>query len=135
MTKKENFNKANLVGRLGKDPELLYFASGSVVAKTTLAVDRTIANEDDPDWFSVEAWGKTAEILASYTTKGSLVAVEGEFKLDEWLDKQTNQPRLRPSVKISRLHLLSSPSQVRREKQLAVAVNGSVDGAYDEEDF
>ncbi len=52
-----NLNQINLVGRLGKDPEVHYFDSGNALAKLTLAVNRN--NRDDaPDWFDLELWNR-----------------------------------------------------------------------------
>lgn len=104
-----NINQINLVGRLGKDPEVQVFESGATLTKLTLAVNRPTKNSQ-PDWFELELWGKTAEIAADYTNKGSLIGVEGELKLDEWNDKNTGLLRCKPVVKVNRLELLSSPN-------------------------
>ena len=104
-----NINQINLVGRLGKDPEIKYFESGSVIAKLTLAINRN-SKDEQPNWFDIELWGKTAEIAGQYTQKGSLIGIEGELKLDKWLDKNTGIQRSKPVVKAHRLELLSSPN-------------------------
>ena len=104
-----NLNQINLVGRVGKEPEIQFFESGTVLTKLTLAVNRRNKN-DQPDWFSLEMWVKTAEIAGNYTKKGSLIGIEGELKLDEWQDKATGLMRSKPVVKVNRLELLSSPS-------------------------
>ena len=104
-----NINQINLVGRLGQKPDVKYFESGKVVAKVSLAVNRRSRNQNEaPNWFPLECWGKTAEILADYTQKGSLIGVEGELKFDEWIDKNTNERRTKPVIKVNRLELLSS---------------------------
>ncbi len=104
-----NINQINLIGRLGQDPTVRYFESGKVVAKCSLAVNRRSKNKDEsPDWFPIECWGRVAEILAEYTKKGSLIAVEGELKFDEWSDKTTNETRFKPVIKVNRLELLST---------------------------
>lgn len=76
-------NRVVLVGRLTKDAELRYTPSGVAVASFTLAVNRPFANqqgEREADFINVVAWRKTAENLANYTTKGSLVAVDGRLQ-------------------------------------------------------
>lgn len=55
-----SLNVVTLVGRVGGDPEVKYFESGSVLCSTTLAVKRQSRNNDQPDWFNLELWGKTA---------------------------------------------------------------------------
>lgn len=67
-------NKVFLIGRLTKEAELRYTAQGKAVATFTLAVNR---NKEQTDFIRITAFGKTAENTANYTTKGSLVAVEG----------------------------------------------------------
>ncbi|CCQ57303.1 single-stranded DNA-binding protein [Crocosphaera watsonii] len=107
-----NINQINLVGRLGKDPEIKWFDSGKVLAKINLAVKRPSNTDKTPNWFDLELWGKTAEIASEYTNKGSLIAIEGELKFDEWLDKDTNKQRSKPVVKVNRLELLASSNNM-----------------------
>ena len=75
-------NSVTLVGRAGRDPEVRYFESGSVVANLTIAVNRR-SRDDEPDWFNLEIWGKQAQVAADYVRKGSLLGIIG-FKLDRW---------------------------------------------------
>ena len=100
-------NSVTLVGRAGRDPEVRYFESGSVVANLTLAVNRRGRN-DEPDWFNLEIWGKQAQVAADYVKKGSLVGVSGSFKLDTWTDRKTGEGRSKPVVRVDRLDLLGS---------------------------
>ena len=102
-----NLNQINLVGRIGQEPEIKYFTSGSVLAKVNLAVNRR-SKDEDPDWFPLEFWGKQAEIVGNYVQKGSLIGIEGELKLDEWNDKSTGMLRSKPVVRVNRLELLKS---------------------------
>ena len=100
-------NSAHIVGRVGQDPEIRYFESGRVLAKISIAVNRNSRSET-PNWFSVEIWGKTAEVCANYVRKGSTVGISGSFKLDEWTDPNTGEIRSRPVIKGRRLELLGS---------------------------
>ena len=100
-------NTVSLVGRAGRDPEVRYFESGSVVANLTLAVNRRSRN-DEPDWFNLEIWGKQAQVAADYVKKGSLIGVTGSFKLDKWSDRKTGESRTKPVVRVDRLELLGS---------------------------
>jgi len=103
-----SLNVVTLVGRAGRDPDIRYFESGSVVCNLTLAVDRRSRNSDEPDWFSLELWGKTAQIAADYVKKGSLIGVTGSLKLEHWEDRNTGAQRSRPTVRVDRLELLGS---------------------------
>lgn len=98
-------NSVQLVGRLGGDPDVKYFESGTVVANATLAVDR--ANGDkNPDWFDLEVWGKTAEVMANYCQKGKQIAIVGSIYLQHWQDRNTGANRSKPVVRVDQLTLL-----------------------------
>jgi len=100
-------NTINLVGRAGREPDVRYFESGSIVANFTLAVNRR-SRDEEPDWFNLEIWGKQAQIAADYVRKGSLIGITGSFKIDSWKDKNTGEDRNKPVVRVDRLELLGS---------------------------
>ena len=100
-------NSVSLVGRAGRDPEVRYFESGTVVANLTIAVNRRSRN-DEPDWFNLEIWGKQAQVAADFIKKGSLIGITGSFKLDTWKDRNTGEDRNKPVVRVDRLELLGS---------------------------
>ena len=100
-------NSVTLVGRAGRDPEVRYFESGTVVANLPMAVNRRNRN-DEPDWVNLEIWGKQAQVAADYVKKGSLIGITGSFKLDSWKDRNTGEDRNKPVVRVDRLELLGS---------------------------
>ena len=100
-------NTINLVGRAGREPDVRYFESGSLVANFTLAVNRRTKDEE-PDWFYFVIWGLAAQVAADYVKKGSLVGITGSFKIDSWKDKNTGEDRFKPVIRVDRLNLLSS---------------------------
>ena len=102
-----SINSVTLVGRAGRDPEVRYFESGTVVANLTMAVNRRNRN-DEPDWFNLEIWGKQAQVAADYVKKGSLIGITGSFKMDSWKDRNTGEDRNKPVVRVDRLELLGS---------------------------
>jgi single-strand DNA-binding protein len=103
----DNLNQVNLVGRVGQFPETQYFPSGSCLTKLSIAVNRP-QKDAEPDWVTLEIWGKQAEVAANYIDKGSLIAIQGELKLDEWVDNKTQMPRSKPVIRVTNLELLSS---------------------------
>ena len=103
-----SLNVVNLVGRAGMDPEVRYFESGSVKCSLTLAVNRPTSKNDEPDWFNLEIWGKTAEVAANYVRKGSLIGVQGSLKIETWSDRATGANRSKPVIRVDRLDLLGS---------------------------
>lgn len=107
-----NLNVVNLVGRAGTNPDIKYFDSGSVVCKLTLAVNRRTRNSDQPDWFNLEMWGKTAEVAGNYVRKGSLIGIQGSLKIETWTDNKTGKERSKPVIRVDRLDLLGSKRDV-----------------------
>jgi single-strand DNA-binding protein len=103
----QSVNSVSLVGRAGRDPEVRYFESGSVVANLTLAVKRR-SKDDEPDWFNLEIWGKQANVAADYVRKGSLLAITGSLKFERWTDRTTAEERSKPVIRVDRLELLGS---------------------------
>lgn len=76
-------NRAILIGRLTKDPELRYTPSGVATTSFTLAVDRPFTNQNgdrETDFLTIITWRKQAENCANYLSKGRLVAVEGRIQ-------------------------------------------------------
>ncbi|MBD2665216.1 single-stranded DNA-binding protein [Richelia sinica FACHB-800] len=103
-----SINVVTLIGRVGTDPEMKYYDSGSVVCKLTLAVNRRSRNSDKPDWFNLELWGKTAEVAGNYVRKGKQIAVKGSLKFNTWNDRQTGALRSSPVIQVEQLELLGS---------------------------
>lgn len=105
-----SLNMVTLVGRAGKDPEMRYFDSGKTKCNLTMAVNRLKrkGEEDKPDWFDLEIWGKTAEIAGEYVRKGSLIGITGSLSFSRWQDKVTQEAKERPVIKVDRLELLGS---------------------------
>jgi single-strand DNA-binding protein len=87
-----NFNKVILLGNLTRDVEIKQVGATSV-GKLGLAVNRKFTtaggeNREEVTFVDCEAWGKTAEIMAKYLSKGRPVFIEGRLKLDQWEDKE-----------------------------------------------
>ena len=90
-----SYQKCQIIGRLGGDPEMRYTPSGQAVTHFSVAANRKYTHGDGSEvkevaWFKVSAWGKRAEACNSYLHKGSLVYVEGRLTVDP----ATGGPRL-----------------------------------------
>lgn len=101
-------NVVNLAGRAGRDTEVKYFESGKSVSKVSIAVDN--GRRDSTSWWNIEGWDKTAEVMANYVRKGSLVGVTGRLKLEKWQDRNSGADRTSPALAIDQLRLLGSRS-------------------------
>ena len=100
-------NVITLVGRAGRDPEVKYFESGTMVANLSLAVNGR-GRDADTEWFNLEIWGKQAQVAADYVRKGSLIGVYGSVKTEKWTDRTTGEEKRKTVVTVDRLQLLGS---------------------------
>jgi single-strand DNA-binding protein len=103
-----SLNVVTLVGRVGGEPDVKHFESGSVKCSVTLAVNRAAKNNDQPDWFNLEFWGKQADIVERFVRKGSLIGVKGALKFESWTDRSTGALRTKPVILVDKLDLLGS---------------------------
>lgn len=112
---KGTVNKVILIGRLGKDPEMRYTASGTAVVNFSLATnhfmkDQDGNNSDQTEWHQVVAFGRTAEVAGEYLNKGKLVYIEGRLQTRSW-DDQNGQKRYKTEVVCANLQLLGSKGE------------------------
>ena len=85
-------NKAILMGRLTRDPELRYTQNNTPVATFTLAIDRSYSRgqERQTDFIDIVAWRRTAEFVSQWFTKGMMAVVVGSIQSRRWQDKNGN---------------------------------------------
>jgi single-strand DNA-binding protein len=83
-----NINKVILAGTLGKDPELKYTTGGKAVASFSMATNDGFGDKKTTTWHNISAWGKTAENIKNYLTKGSNVYLEGRITTESWNNKE-----------------------------------------------
>jgi single-strand DNA-binding protein len=91
-----SLNKVQLLGNLGKDPEVRYTASGKAMATFSLATSFTWRDQDGNDqerteWHRVVAWGRLGEICGEYLSRGKQVFIEGRIQSREWEDQDGNK--------------------------------------------
>lgn len=89
-------NKAILIGRLGKDPEVKYTPSGTAIANFTIATsenykDKEGQKQERTEWHRIVVFGKLAEISGEYLAKGKQVYIEGRIQTRSWDDKDGNK--------------------------------------------
>lgn len=114
------YNKAILIGHLGQDPEIRYTASGKAVTNFSIATnkkwrDKSGNLQEETTWHNIVCWGKQAEFVGDYCSKGSLVFVDGEIRKRSWDDKNGVK---RTSVEINALtvQLLDSRSSRKEDR-------------------
>lgn len=99
----KSLNKVILIGRLGKDPELSYLASGVAVGKFSIATGERWKDDNGniqerTEWHNIVTWRKLAEICGQYLKKGSKIYVEGRLQTSSWDDKNTGTKRYKTEI-------------------------------------
>jgi len=104
-------NKVILVGNLGRDAELRYTPGGAPVATLNLATtevwnDKASGQKQEKtEWHRIVLWGKSAESLSEYLTKGKQIFVEGRLQTRKWQDKDGND-KYTTEIRADRITLL-----------------------------
>jgi single-strand DNA-binding protein len=85
-------NKVQLIGHVGQEPEIKNLEGGKKLATITLATNENYTNSngekvEQTEWHRITAWGKTAEIVEKYVTKGKEIAIEGKLTHRSYEDK------------------------------------------------
>ena len=85
-------NKVQLIGNAGNDPEIKTFDAGKKLARFMIATNESYTNDKgekvtDTQWHNITAWGRTAEIIEKYVTKGKELAIEGKLMHRSYDDK------------------------------------------------
>ncbi len=98
-----NFNKVILIGNLTREPELRVTPGGVSICKFGLAVNRNFTDKngekrEETTFVDIDAFGRQAETISKYMTKGRPIMVEGRLKLDQWEDKNSGEKRSRLGV-------------------------------------
>jgi len=110
----KSINKVTLIGRLGRDPELKYTASGTAYCRFSIATDdswtdrKTGERQERTEWHNVVAWERLAEICGQYLAKGRLVYIEGSIQSRQWEDQDGNK-RTSHDIRARDMVLLGSP--------------------------
>jgi len=106
------FNRATLIGRLGRDPELRYTQGGMAFAVFTMATnevwkDKEGNKQERTEWHRIVAFGRLGEVCGQYLAKGRLVFIEGRIQTREWVDKE-NVKRYTTEIVASEMKMLES---------------------------
>ena len=105
-----SYNKIVLVGRLTRDPEHKFAASGTAITTFSLAVDRDYPKDsNEADFIRIVTFGKTAEFVAQYLTKGRLVLVEGSLRINKW--EKDGEKKQNAEVNASRVCFMETKAQ------------------------
>ena len=124
----KDLNKVMIIGNLTRDPELKTTTTGQQVVNLGVATNRSWKNaegesQEAAEFHNVEAWGKLAEIIAQYLTKGRRAYFEGRLQTDQWEDKESGAKRSKTKIVAQDMILLDS-----RGSQSGGAASGGAAG-------
>lgn len=85
-----DLNQCNFIGRVGKDPDVKYAASGTAVANFSIAVGHKYQETESTEWVRCVAFGKLAEVVGEYVVKGMQVFASGRMQTRSWEDQNGN---------------------------------------------
>lgn len=102
-------NKCIFIGRLTRDVEARYLASGSQIARFSIAVNEKVGKEERVEYVNLVAFGKLADISAQYLKKGMLVYVEGRLQTGKYTAKDGTE-RTSVDIILSQMQMLSGKS-------------------------
>ncbi len=131
-----SLNKAMIIGRLGRDPEVRYTQSNTAVATLSIATserykDKQGELQENTEWHRVVAWDRLAEICQQYLSKGDQVYIEGPIQTRQWEDKD-GQTRYTTEIKAREMTMLggknsdgggSMPSKPNNKQQASSSVD------------
>ncbi len=125
-----SLNKVILIGNLGRDPEVRYTQNGTAVANFTLATnevwtDKGGERQERTEWHRIVVWGKQAEIVREYLSKGRQVYVEGSLQTRQWDDREGNK-RTTTEIKAARVLMLGRPGSPESQTPAGGGGSGEV---------
>lgn len=133
-----SFNKVILLGNLTRNPEQRTTPTGLIICKFSIAVSRTYKGQDgsqkeEVTYVDVDSFGKPAELIARYLTKGSPIFLEGRLRLDQW--EKDGEKRSRLTVILENFQFISTkrPEDVSSDRPMAAVGAAIGHDAIDED--
>lgn len=107
-----DYNKVMLIGRLTRDADLKYTTTGTAIAAVSLASNRSVKKQDnwetEVSYFDGNIYGRMAENLKPYLTKGKMILIAGHLKQDRW--EKDGQKFSRIKIEVEEVQLLGGNS-------------------------
>lgn len=103
-----DLNSITLIGRLTADPQLKYLPTGNAVVEFSIANNYFVPNKDkEVNYFDIVAFGKTAENVSKFLSKGKQIAITGSLRQDRWQDKESGSTRSRIRIIMQNMQILT----------------------------
>lgn len=121
-----SLNQVNIIGRLGRDPETRYLASGEAVTNFSVATSETWKDKatgekrEATEWHRASTFGRLAEVAGQYLQKGSLVFIQGKLVTRKYQDKDGIE-RTSTEVKVNELRMLGGKNEQQQGSEQSAA--------------
>ena len=109
-------NSINILGRLTKQPELKTSQSGKYYSNFSIAVNTGWGDNRETSFFNCMAFGKTAETVVQYFSKGHRILIDGSLKQDSWTDKEGNK-KTSVSIIVNRVDFIEPKDKAAQVKE------------------
>lgn len=113
-----NLNNVQIIGRLGKEPEMRYTQSGTAVCKFSVAVEAYVPKDSDrpkhTEWFNVVSFAKLAEVCAQYLSKGDEVYCQGELQTRQY--EKDGQRRYFTEMNMRQMQMLKTKGKADQQQ-------------------
>jgi single-strand DNA-binding protein len=142
-----DLNKAIIIGRLTRDPELRYTQGGTSVCSFSIANNRTYVSagekKETVSYFNCVAWAKTGEVIAEYCKKGQRIGIEGRLQQRSW-DDQEGKKRQTVEIVVDNFQFLSTsgkgasegaPEAPSSSSSNEPSSSGTMDNPFSDEDI
>lgn len=132
-----SLNNCEIMGHVGSEPEMRYSPNNTAVTNFSCAVNRKYTRNngekvEDTEWFNIVVWGKLAESVNKYVTKGMLIYASGRIHLHKWTGDD-NQERTRLQLNAVNCLFLNKPSGNGSRYSVPVEVQGEPNDILDDD--
>jgi single-strand DNA-binding protein len=131
-------NKAILFGNVGKDPDVKKFENGNIVAKFSLATNKSFTRNGEKitetSWHNIVLWGKLAELAEKYVKKGNSVIIEGEISYRSYENKEGQTVYL-TEINGDRLHFAGGKKEEEKPQENKPVTRDDILNAEDDPSY
>lgn len=130
-------NRVELYGRLGRDPELKTTQGGTTIVNFSMATTRSWKDDrgnknEETEWHNCVVFGKRAEVIAQWVSKGQMFWVEGRLKTSTWEDKETGKKMYKTEIIVEDFMFGDNPKKKQSENNSGYSDTSDQDAGYSE---
>ena len=125
-----SFSKMTVLGNLGRDPELKYTPQGTPVASFSICANERTRDGEKQNWYDVNVYGNSAEVVSQHLLKGDTVYVEGRLDAQAWKGRD-GEPRLSMKLNTNNVQFVTKRRRDNGEQQAASAAPAAADQPSD----